>query len=162
MTQQGYKVCGNCQQTVPADAVFCNRCGSQFVPQDVQAAPQYQQPAPQYQQPFANPGQPMNVVVNVAPTGYAQPYVAQKSKVAAALFAFFLGGFGVHGFYLGNTSMGIVLLLVTLISFPLMLILIGFFSLFVVSIICLIQAILYIAASDQDFDQKYVIEKRWF
>jgi TM2 domain-containing membrane protein YozV len=152
MTQVGYKMCGNCRQTVPADAVFCNNCGSQF-------APQYQQAEP----PIVGvPQQPANVVVNVNPMGYAQPFVGPKSKVAAALFAFFLGGFGAHGFYLGNTGMGVALLVLTLVSFPLMLIVLGFFSLFAVSIICLVQAILYIASSDYDFHQKYVVQKRWF
>ena len=31
-----------------------------------------------------------------------------KSKVTAALVCFFLGGFGVHRFYLGYTTIGII------------------------------------------------------
>jgi len=34
-----------------------------------------------------------------------------KSKVAAILLCFFLGGFGIHRFYLGYTTIGIVQLL---------------------------------------------------
>jgi TM2 domain-containing membrane protein YozV len=31
-----------------------------------------------------------------------------KSKVAAALLAFFMGGLGIHRFYLGYTTIGII------------------------------------------------------
>lgn len=34
-----------------------------------------------------------------------------KSKIAAALLCFFLGGFGIHRFYLGYTTIGIIQLL---------------------------------------------------
>ncbi len=34
-----------------------------------------------------------------------------KSKVAAALLCFFLGGLGIHRFYLGYTTIGIVQIL---------------------------------------------------
>ncbi|WP_414197850.1 TM2 domain-containing protein [Pseudomonas sp. F1_0610] len=33
-----------------------------------------------------------------------------KSRIAAALLAFFLGGFGVHKFYLGQVDLGILYL----------------------------------------------------
>lgn len=36
-----------------------------------------------------------------------QPTQQPKSKIAAALLAFFLGSFGVHNFYLGYTSRAI-------------------------------------------------------
>lgn len=34
-----------------------------------------------------------------------------KSKTTATLLAFFLGGFGVHKFYLGQTGQGVLFLL---------------------------------------------------
>ncbi|MBX9781958.1 MAG: TM2 domain-containing protein [Chitinophagaceae bacterium] len=45
-----------------------------------------------------------------------------KSKVAAALFAFFLGGFGVHDFYLGNKRNGFIKLGGTLVGIALIII----------------------------------------
>ncbi len=45
-----------------------------------------------------------------------------KSKVVAALLAFFLGGFGVHDFYLGNKRNGFIKLLGTLVGIALMVI----------------------------------------
>lgn len=37
----------------------------------------------------------------------------QKSKMTAGLLGIFLGAFGVHQFYLGNTKRGIIELIVT-------------------------------------------------
>ena len=45
-----------------------------------------------------------------------------KSKVVAALLAFFLGGFGVHDFYLGNKRNGFIKLIGTLVGIALMVI----------------------------------------
>jgi len=47
-----------------------------------------------------------------------QPMVGgpPKSQIAAALFAFFLGGLGIHNFYLGYTGRGIAQLLVTVLT----------------------------------------------
>jgi hypothetical protein len=39
-----------------------------------------------------------------------------KSKLAAGLLGIFLGGFGVHRFYLGYTGIGVAQILVTLIT----------------------------------------------
>jgi hypothetical protein len=40
----------------------------------------------------------------------------RKSKLAAGLLGIFLGGFGVHRFYLGYTTIGVVQILVTFIT----------------------------------------------
>lgn len=67
------------------------------------------------QQPGAQGAQPQ-----YAQQAYGQPqYQAmpqQKSMIAAALLAFFLGCFGAHNFYLGYTGRGIAQLLLTLLS----------------------------------------------
>lgn len=39
-----------------------------------------------------------------------------KSKIAAGLLGIFLGCFGIHNFYLGNTGKGLAQLLITLLS----------------------------------------------
>lgn len=56
-------------------------------------------------------GQPSQQPAPYQQAGYAaSPYaagVAPKSKGTAALLAFFLGGFGVHNFYLGQKGRGI-------------------------------------------------------
>lgn len=40
----------------------------------------------------------------------------QKDRIVASLLAFFLGAFGAHQFYLGNTTKGIIYLLLFFIS----------------------------------------------
>lgn len=39
-----------------------------------------------------------------------------KSKIAAGLLGVFLGGFGIHNFYLGYTSKGVAQILVTIVT----------------------------------------------
>jgi TM2 domain-containing membrane protein YozV len=43
-------------------------------------------------------------------------YDERKSKIAAGLLGIFLGGMGVHRFYLGYTTIGVIQILVTLIT----------------------------------------------
>ncbi len=45
---------------------------------------------------------------------YADPYA--KSKIAAGLLGIFLGGFGIHRFYLGFTTIGVLQILVTIVT----------------------------------------------
>lgn len=40
----------------------------------------------------------------------------QKSKLAAGLLGIFLGGWGIHRFYLGYTKIGIIQIVVTLVT----------------------------------------------
>lgn len=81
-----------------------------------------------------------------------------SKKVAAALFAFFLGSFGAHKFYLGYTKQGIIMLVVFLLG----LILLGLPSI-VIGIIAFIEFIIYLTKSDEEFEQTYVVgRKSWF
>ena len=63
----------------------------------------------------------------------------QKSKIAAGLLGIFLGGFGVHNFYLGYTGKAIAQLLITLLTCG--------FGAFVSSIWGLIEGILILTGS---------------
>lgn len=81
-----------------------------------------------------------------------------SKKIAAALFAFFLGSFGAHKFYLGYTTQGIIMLLVFLFGF----ILLGIPST-IIGIIAFVECILYLIKTDAEFEQTYIINRRgWF
>ena len=111
--------------------------------QQQQQQAQWQQQA-YYQQPYAGP----------AP---ASP--AEKSKVAAGLLGIFLGGLGIHKFYLGMTKPGLIMLLVTLIAGIIT------FGLAAVAmeVIGIIEGIMYLTKSDQEFYYTYVVgKKEWF
>lgn len=83
---------------------------------------------------------------------------ASSKKIAAALFAFFLGSFGAHKFYLGYKKQGIIMLLVFIFG----LILFGIPSI-IIGLIAFIEFILYLVKSDQEFEDTYVVGKKpWF
>lgn len=65
---------------------------------------------------------------------------APKSRIVAGILALLLGGIGVHKFYLGNVGLGIVYLI--------------FFWTFIPAIIGLIEGIIYLVQSDEEFGYK--------
>ncbi len=76
-------------------------------------------------------------------------------KIAAGICGILLGGLGIHKFVLGLTTPGIIMLLVTLLTC-------GIGSI-VTSIIGLIEGIIYLTKSDEDFYQDYAVNKKgWF
>lgn len=50
------------------------------------------------------------------PRNKPRTFPGQKSRIAAGLLGIFLGGIGVHRFYLGYTGIGIIQILVTAIT----------------------------------------------
>ena len=64
-----------------------------------------------------------------------------KSKVAAGLLALFLGGLGIHKFYLGAWGWGIVYLVLVFTGIP--------------AIAGLVEGILFLTMHDEVFNGKY-------
>jgi TM2 domain-containing membrane protein YozV len=80
---------------------------------------------------------------------------AQSKKIAAAICAILIGSLGVHKFILGNTTAGLIMLLVTLLTC-------GIGGL-VMHVIGIAEGIIYLTKSDADFYQTYVVEQKgWF
>ncbi|MEM9965133.1 MAG: TM2 domain-containing protein [Asticcacaulis sp.] len=93
----------------------------------------------------------------VARSVYILQTGSEKNKIVAALLAFFLGMFGVHKFYLGYTTAGIIMLVCGTIGW--LLVLPGL----AVCVIAFIEFIVYLVKSDQKFYEEYVVGKRtWF
>lgn len=67
-----------------------------------------------------------------------------KDKTAAGILAILLGGLGVQYFYLGKIGAGFITIMLTLVTCGLW------------SIITLVQGILMLTMSEQEFDAKYV------
>ncbi len=94
----------------------------------------------------------------IYPVASSGGQVGQKSKIAAGLLAIFLGGLGIHKFYLGYTKAGIIMLLVSIVGSIIFLI-----PTIVIGIIALIEGIIYLTKSDDDFYATYEEgEKQWF
>ena len=87
----------------------------------------------------------------------------ENKKMLAGLLAIFLGGFGIHKFILGYNKEGIILLGILLVSFPLMCIVVGAFTMYIPIIIGLIEGIIYLTKSDEEFYNTYQVGKKpWF
>lgn len=76
-------------------------------------------------------------------------------KIAAGICAIVLGALGVHKFILGYTVEGLILLLVTVLTCGL--------GAMVTSIVGIVEGIIYLTKTDEEFVRTYVQNKRgWF
>jgi len=128
-------------------AVSCNQCGAQN--------DDFAQVCSQCQASLPNVGgyQPIQPP---SPT-YGGPLVQDwkqmgaDKKLVAGLCGILVGGFGIHKFILGYTTEGIIQIVITLVTCG-----IG-------SVVGLIEGIIYLTKSDEDFVRTYIQNKRgWF
>ena len=98
-----------------------------------------------------------------SPAPYAPSHPDDKSPVAAGLLAIFLGGIGIHKFYLGYNNEGVILIAATVLSWLTVLIGIGFLGLMAIWVVCLIEGIIYLTKNPDEFRAMYVDHKKpWF
>jgi TM2 domain-containing membrane protein YozV len=76
--------------------------------------------------------------------------VSPKSRLAATLLAFFLGGFGAHRFYIGKIGTAVTMLILTIVGYATIWLLFGFIPLAVVWVWNLIDFIMIVAGSMKD------------
>ncbi len=108
-------------------------------------------------------GETANNIFRIQGIQHTASVTSTKSPIAAGLLAIFLGGLGIHKFYLGYVGPGVALLVASTVSFLLSFVLIGIFFLFVIGIFVLIEGIIYITKSEAEFQRIYVDQKRaWF
>jgi len=88
-----------------------------------------------------------SIVMTVADAG--------KKRVAAGICGILLGSLGVHKFIIGRTAAGLIMLLLSLLSFGILAPL--------SAIVGLIEGIIYLTKSDEEFYEVYLRGKRsWF
>jgi TM2 domain-containing membrane protein YozV len=83
------------------------------------------------------------------------PSQGADKKIAAGICGILLGALGVHKFLLGYTTEGLIMLLVTILTCG--------FGGAVMGIIGLVEGIIYLTKSDEEFVSTYVLSKKgWF
>ena len=80
---------------------------------------------------------------------------ANSKKITAGICAIIIGALGVHKFILGYTQEGVIMLLVSILTC-------GFIAP-IIGIIALIEGIMYLTKSDEEFYNTYMANKKgWF
>ena len=128
-------------------AVFCTKCGA--------SNEDYAQVCAQCQAPLPQIGgyQPIQPPSPVYGSGQMQDWkqMGADKKLTAGICGILVGGFGIHKFILGYTTEGVIQIALTFITCG-----IG-------SIIGLVEGIIYLTKSDEDFVRTYIQNKRgWF
>jgi len=134
----GMQACSHCQATLPLVGVGYQP-GYQ-AQADYQTGYQpIQPPAPMYQ----------------AQSGLDWQARGANKKIAAGICGILVGTFGVHKFILGYQTEGVIMLLVSLLSCGTLAI--------VMQIIGIVEGIMYLTKSDEEFVRTYVEgRKGWF
>ena len=122
---EGQEVCLNCgvkvenkttQNSDTKKVEYCSNCGAEI-----------------------NPGQDICLKCGVR---VSKANSGAKSKMAAGLLGIFLGGFGVHNFYLGYTGKAITQLVLTIVGYILCCVVVGIFLVIGIWIWSLVEAIM--------------------
>jgi TM2 domain-containing membrane protein YozV len=128
--------CTRCGAKLEDGDKFCPQCGAR-----IESA-----------SPVTEPDIVAGRSASVAPAG-------GKSKTAAGLLAIFLGGLGVHKFYLGLVTSGAIMLAIWLFGF--------FLHVYVlcvaVNVVALVEGVIYLTGTKEQFHERYEVQKKeWF
>lgn len=133
--------CLSCGEPISSDAEVCPHCGVSQAKLPTTGGPG----RADHEKYCHSCGAVLNRDAELCPDcGVRQPVGAggDQDRVAAALLALLLGGIGAHKFYLGDTTMGIVYLCFSWTLIP--------------ALIGLIEGIIYLTKSDDEFRRQYV------
>jgi TM2 domain-containing membrane protein YozV len=124
-------------------ALYCTKCGS--------ANEDYAQMCAHCQAPLPQIGGYQPIQPPPAYGGVDWRQQGADKKIVAGLLGVLAGGFGIHKFILGYTTEGIIQIVITFVTCGM-----G-------SIIGLIEGIIYLTKSDEDFVRTYIQNKKgWF
>lgn len=127
---------------------YCTKCGA--VNDDIaQYCTNCQAPLSQINSGY----QPMQSVNPGAMTDWKA--MGADKKMVAGILAILLGSLGVHKFILGYTTEGVIMLLVSILSCGILAV--------IPSIIGIVEGIMYLTKSDEEFVRTYIQSKKgWF
>lgn len=141
--QADEKYCSACAKIIHVSAEMCPVCGAKQQ-QGVQISNRAEPQTKASDQKFCTAcGSIIHASADSCPKCGAKfyaPTVSVKSKVAAGLLAIFLGGIGVHKFYLGRIVWGFVYLI--------------FCWTFIPGVIGFIEGVYYLAMDENKFNEK--------
>lgn len=154
--QADEKFCFSCGMRMHVTAANCPRCGAMQAngggapPGAIPWAGTLPARVPRASEVFCRGcGNPINAAAPYCPAcGAPQPGAAlasgdipEKSRIAAGLLAIFVGGLGVHKFYLGEVGLGVLYLLFSWTLIP--------------ALVGLIEGIYYLCMSDARFARRF-------
>jgi TM2 domain-containing membrane protein YozV len=127
------RYCTKCGAINDEFAQFCSSCQAQLAP--------------------VGGHQPMQAVNQQSMTDWKA--MGADKKIAAGIVAILLGSLGIHKFILGYTTEGIILLLITVLTCGI--------GAMITSIIGIVEGIIYLTKSDEEFVRTYIQNKKgWF
>jgi TM2 domain-containing membrane protein YozV/RNA polymerase subunit RPABC4/transcription elongation factor Spt4 len=136
----GSAYCISCGEEISPDADICPECGV-----SQRKRPESGGPGRTADEKYCTScGAVVNRDAELCPECGVEQTVGSGSdpdRVAAALLALLLGGIGAHKFYLGDTTMGVLYLC--------------FFWTAIPAIIGLIEGIIYLTKTDEEFERQY-------
>ena len=95
--------------------------------------------------------------------GFKSASSGDNKKIIAGILGILLGWAGVHKFVLGYQKEGIIMLVLSVVGFVLTCVGIGVFLVWAVGLVGLIEGIIYITKSDEEFYNTYQVgRKPWF
>ncbi len=97
------KFCTHCGSQLEDDSKFCPQCGAR---QDESVEAEVVNESTEHNSFKDNFSQDLKNA-----TKFTGDNISPCSRVAAALLAFFLGGFGIHRFYVGRVASGVFMLI---------------------------------------------------
>ena len=129
------RYCTKCGAINDEAAQFCSTCQAPLTP------------------PIDTGYQPMQAVHPGAMTDWKA--MGGDKKIIAGILAIVLGSLGVHKFILGYTTEGVIMLLVSVLSCGILAV--------VPSVIGIIEGIMYLTKTDEEFVRTYIQSKKgWF
>ena len=143
--------CPHCQALLSVDpsqageVTTCPECGGRF----------------QIPVPAAHAGPGSHYTTSALPP-HVQAFASKK--IAAGICGIVLGGLGIHKFILGLNTSGIIMLVLSIagvvtapcLVFPI-------FATIAMNVIGIVEGIIYLTKTDEDFYQTYAIQKKdWF